>query len=733
MRTAHIVALAVFLLSAAQAWGWAEPNFQFRREITINPGSVSNLSGMQVNITFDTQTLIAAGKMQSDCDDIRFYDVNDSVKLPYFIESGCNTKNTLIWVKLSGNYTKIYMYYGNPTAAGESNISVTFELADDFDGSAIDSSKWYEYKEDRVTRTISNSILKLDILSGTGIHYFLLSKHNFTCDNCTLEVKVSDASNWVSGDTHTIILNFESNYTESTTVGENYDHGAYEGYRYMIQDYPRNRLQRADAGVPADIAVDDSTLYQPAGNILFIRKDGNTYTAGINQPDGINIYNLTASDSTYTPPFYAKTVFRASGSSGITYEIDWIRVRRVATIEPTTTLGAEEQSTSVTIELRDEDLNERIQENATIAVYSVPDYTLYGVYKTSNGLAHVVISKMPSMILAWTNKTYTFQRRILIKSLSDIKNNKVTIYLLKDGRGSTNYFNTYSATGVKVPQAEIKIMWGDRVIDHGFSDSNGRFTSYLDPYKVYLVNATKEGYESNVTQFYGTGLTTHTIILVLKPVPETGKVKIRFLPDKERIPRNETAYLWIEVTNWRLVDNITVLVMDDLNWLKLYSKYGITEPGRSEAFFFDLNDTDTSWCNATILCHGDLEKVTWRVMPTPLNDFGSTGRVYVAAYYYTADGKKYSHEAKQWIIKAVTAIQRFLMQLSEEQRMFIGLFLVLLTVGVSSVELNLTFRQSGWVAALVMVVNVVLGLWDRWMIIAPLVVFMCLIAWRETV
>jgi Domain of unknown function (DUF2341). len=54
-------------------------------------------------LTVDTALLIAQGKMKPDCSDIRFtylYPNNTEVEIPYWIESGCNTANTIIWIKV---------------------------------------------------------------------------------------------------------------------------------------------------------------------------------------------------------------------------------------------------------------------------------------------------------------------------------------------------------------------------------------------------------------------------------------------------------------------------------------------------------------------------------------------------------------------------------------------------------------------------------------------------------
>ena len=117
-----LAVLITAIALAGQVWAWADSDFQYRRPITIDPGGASNLTDFQINVIVDTATLISEGKLNSDCSDVRFYDDDDTTKLPYYLESGCNTSSTLFWVKLADNGTSIYMYYRNPSATSESNL-----------------------------------------------------------------------------------------------------------------------------------------------------------------------------------------------------------------------------------------------------------------------------------------------------------------------------------------------------------------------------------------------------------------------------------------------------------------------------------------------------------------------------------------------------------------------------------------------------------------------------------
>lgn len=144
-----------FIKQSDQAEAWYSDNWLYRKGIPIlNSGN--EREDYQVAITVDTSTLIGNGKMQSMCQDMRFTSKITGKELPYWIESGCNSATTKIWVNVdklpysaSSTYPTIDMYYGNPTASKGENGDETFLLFDDF---ANDLSKW-----DTVVRAASTT------------------------------------------------------------------------------------------------------------------------------------------------------------------------------------------------------------------------------------------------------------------------------------------------------------------------------------------------------------------------------------------------------------------------------------------------------------------------------------------------------------------------------------------------------------------------------------------------
>ncbi|MHA2060819.1 MAG: DUF2341 domain-containing protein [Candidatus Sifarchaeia archaeon] len=125
---------------------WWNNSWLYRKKINISNSTGGTLTNYQVQISLDTSTLIADGKLESSCEDIRI--VSDETALSYWIEESgdyvCNTSSTYIWTKIPSLPTTgitIYIYYGNSWAADASDGDNVFEFFDDFSTDTL-GSKW---------------------------------------------------------------------------------------------------------------------------------------------------------------------------------------------------------------------------------------------------------------------------------------------------------------------------------------------------------------------------------------------------------------------------------------------------------------------------------------------------------------------------------------------------------------------------------------------------------------
>jgi len=151
MRLAYLllVLAAVLIITT----GLAEPTgslapytatfYTYRVPVTIDNTANSNtLSNYAVSFVIDTSALMRAGKMRGDCGDIRVYDSDGSTQLPYWVETGCGTTSTRIWVKVpsipGGAKKTIYLTYGNLSLTSQSNPKSVFLFYSD----GSDYSAW---------------------------------------------------------------------------------------------------------------------------------------------------------------------------------------------------------------------------------------------------------------------------------------------------------------------------------------------------------------------------------------------------------------------------------------------------------------------------------------------------------------------------------------------------------------------------------------------------------------
>ena len=123
-----VVVLVKFILPKNKvSAAWWNDGWNYRKAVSISNTSGSKLTDFQVSLSVGTSALIASGKMQSDCDDIRITDQNGNL-LSYWIEPNtCNTENTKILLNLktfptTGN--TIFLYYGNSSIEAGNDPSI---------------------------------------------------------------------------------------------------------------------------------------------------------------------------------------------------------------------------------------------------------------------------------------------------------------------------------------------------------------------------------------------------------------------------------------------------------------------------------------------------------------------------------------------------------------------------------------------------------------------------------
>ncbi|MGI6278201.1 MAG: DUF2341 domain-containing protein [Patescibacteria group bacterium] len=314
----------------AQASWWNE-TWLYRKAVNISNDNGENLTDFQVAVTIDTASLITDGKLQNDCADLRFTDINGKV-IPHWIEEnnpGCNDVSTKVWVKVPTVYdgtdaTTIYTYYGNASATNSEDSKDVFEFFDDFSTDTTDNYAWTTVD----TNSPTNS-------------------HNWNQENNWVEIRTGDndaessSKNTnlpSSGHAHILMtkrLDYPSANTQYLDIiqdSSNYYRFEWQGSAYSDQGiYKRINASTVDSSEETGTIDADDTQYRidtywtPNKMILEI--------------DGVERKNINTTNTTEITP----TSFLFFNSQ-INQDWELIFISKYTSIEPTTSLDSEEIS-----------------------------------------------------------------------------------------------------------------------------------------------------------------------------------------------------------------------------------------------------------------------------------------------------------------------------------------------------------------------------------------------------
>ncbi len=174
-----IVAGIIYIFNKPQAVeaGWFDDSWAYRQSVPISNGG-SAQTDYQIKIILDAATLITAGKMQSDCDDIRITGISGNI-LNYWIEENtCNTSSADIWVKVGNinvgtSATVLYIYYGNSSAAGISNMDNIFDtnIAQSWEFNTDGDLEGWSSRGNLDTPVVSNGVWSANTTASDGYVY----------------------------------------------------------------------------------------------------------------------------------------------------------------------------------------------------------------------------------------------------------------------------------------------------------------------------------------------------------------------------------------------------------------------------------------------------------------------------------------------------------------------------------------------------------------------------------
>jgi hypothetical protein len=279
--------------------------YTYRRDLAVSNPAASSLTGYQLKLSVDTAALITAGKLQEDCDDLRFAETNGD-NIPYRVESGCNTTSTIVWIKTNlpaSSGKTVYMYYGNGGVASQASGSAVFEFFEDFTGSAVDTNKWTV--GDATGITVGGGVLAVNNNSGK-----IVSVSAFT-QPAVLDIRwkrtnTAPASGWNPG-------GFWTNTNNQLTL---MDHGSYKYYRSDGSWVNASGLYPADTWLKTEYAAASSSS---------VNLRVTNYATGA---DVWNVGNVSNSISNDAIMIGRRGDDIAANQSGFGGQVDWVMVRR---------------------------------------------------------------------------------------------------------------------------------------------------------------------------------------------------------------------------------------------------------------------------------------------------------------------------------------------------------------------------------------------------------------------
>jgi len=302
---------------------WWDQSWLYRQTAIITNSNGSDLDNYQITITVDTSTLISAGKMKSDCSDIRITNRKGKI-LPIWIETGanaCNTSSTHIWIKtikIPIATSEFIFYYGNPQAKSVSDGNKVFELFDDFSGSTLNTSKWDAGTIGATSGT--NFSVSSGVLTGGNTNRYIQSKAMYSGNYAT------EARTY----TTTIATNGFSpvGFYASSSNG------------FGLLDHNGTSYYRNDSNW-VNFSVNGTSQW--TRNTAKVVGTSATY-ARIGETSGSSTATITNSGLSSEYVRISARYDDAAMDQNYAASWDWIFVRKAVTTEPTSTLGSEEYS-----------------------------------------------------------------------------------------------------------------------------------------------------------------------------------------------------------------------------------------------------------------------------------------------------------------------------------------------------------------------------------------------------
>lgn len=286
---------------------WYNSSFSKRKPVYItNPAPVAYYQH-SINVTYDSD-------MQSDFDDIRFYDTNGN-SLPYWVESKTDESYANAWINVTyAGMPYLWMYYGNGSVVNESDGGRVFDFFDDF--SSLDAGKWTTGSG---SPSVSGSVVTLPgeaqiyptTFTPTFQSYAARSFLKYTSNSKTFAFEYYGTGSLYTGfESQWLVAGKLYSLTQSGNTASDKttsDLGTSYVNTYHIYEFKSSSTSKEIFSIDNNIVATHTTTI-PSGNVA-----------------KVNLY----------------------AESGQTLYIDWIAIHKYTLIEPTLSKGTEESTPSI--------------------------------------------------------------------------------------------------------------------------------------------------------------------------------------------------------------------------------------------------------------------------------------------------------------------------------------------------------------------------------------------------
>jgi hypothetical protein len=319
-----------------QGWldGW---NYRKRLQIDGSPDQTVTNYAMRIVAHFGAgsdsgEHVYLGGHCRSDFGDLRFTDRDSEEVYDYWIRIKIDGDEADLWIEVPTIHTSdgavLYLYYGNASAASQSDGEATFPVFDDFEKGSIDPAKWSGsvapldpdgwYVTAGIARCDSSGKILYNDTQIADLNLFA-SIAVLSMGDGYLGVRCTDLGSPITiNDRYDLLLNRSAGYVKLRVIDAGSEYGVLdESIHSFVSDFFLSGIS----------AVGDAA----GGDNISARVDS--------PPNGPTI--LSGGDSSYV--IGGVCLGTADTNSGSVY-VDWVAARKRVNPEPTVHQWGEEQT-----------------------------------------------------------------------------------------------------------------------------------------------------------------------------------------------------------------------------------------------------------------------------------------------------------------------------------------------------------------------------------------------------